>query len=146
MSGKAVAYSRLPEILSERRSTVADLLKKLTGKGAVFDKKTLYRLASHQPLQSVSLPIMKALCEELKVGLDDVISWNPPRIRLQRIDERSQERLGVLMEKNNEGTLTARERLEMKKLGEYAERISLENAKTLAKMRAKPRTKGKAAA
>lgn len=145
MSGKAAAYSRLPEILSERQFTVTDLLKRLTGKGAAFDKKTLYRLASHQPLQSISLSVMRALCEELKVGLDDVISWDPPRPQLQRLDEKTQERLNELMDKNTEGALTAAEKRELEKLGAYAERLSLENAKTLAKMRTGQKSRAKAA-
>jgi hypothetical protein len=45
-----------------------------------------------------------------------------------QIDEKAQTRLDELMERNNEGTITATERKELAALGDEAERLSLENA------------------
>ncbi len=135
MNGTACAYSRLPEVLTERHSTVADLLKRLTKKGATFDKKTLYRLASHQPIHSLTIPVVKAVCDELKLGLNELISWDPPQVQLHRIDDKMQARLSALMVKNNEGSLTSDEKRELEDLGAQAERLSLANARILAGIR-----------
>jgi len=51
---------------------------------------------------------------------------------LHRIDEKTQERLFFLMGKNNEGKLSDREARELAELGDYAEKLSLENARILA--------------
>ncbi len=53
-------------------------------------------------------------------------------------------RLEVLMAKNNEGTITAAERRELATMGETMERLSLENARLLAK-HAGPRRRERAA-
>lgn len=47
------------------------------------------------------------------------------------IEPQAQARLSLLMDKNNEGQLTHAEAKELEQLGEYAERLSLENARAL---------------
>lgn len=126
------AYSALPQLLSERRLTVADMHKRLLERGFRFDKKTLYRLISSAPLHRIDTPVMGAICKEFKVGLNDLLVWEPVKPKLHRIDAGTQERLDFLMEKNNEGTLNAAERRELLKLGEMVERLSLENARLVA--------------
>jgi DNA-binding Xre family transcriptional regulator len=126
------AYSKLPELLAQHHSSVADLYKRLSAKGISFDRKTLYRLASAKPLASISTPVLRAVCEEFLVGIGDILVWEPPQPKLHRIDERMQERLSILMAKNNEDELTDQERDEFQKLGAEAERLSLENARILA--------------
>jgi len=126
------AYSNLPELLLRNHSSVADLYKRLSAKGAFFDRKTLYRLASSKPVLSVNTAVLKAVCEELRVGIGDVLVWELPQPKLHRIDQEMQDRLSLLMTKNNEGELTSRERKELEILGAEAERLSLENARILA--------------
>lgn len=126
------AYSTLPQLLIERRLTVADMHKRLLKRGFRFDKKTLYRLISPEPLHRIDTPVMGAICKEFKVGLDDLLVWEPVKPKLQRIDSETQERLDFLMEKNNEGTINETERKELLKLGEIVERLSLENARLVA--------------
>ena len=128
-----LAYSTFPDLLAELRLTVADAHKRLIARGFKFDKKTLYRLASHEPMQTISAPLVGAVCEEFQIGLEDLLVWQPPKPRLHRIEESTQARLDTLMSKNNEGTLTRAERKELTALGEQVERLSLENAKTLAR-------------
>jgi DNA-binding Xre family transcriptional regulator len=142
MSGKTLAYSRLPKILHEHRWTVADFIKKLSARGVSLDKKSVYRLASVKPLQTINVRILGAVCEELKVGIADLITWQQPKPELHRIDEKMQDRLSALMAKNNEGKLTAQEAKELAELGAYAERLSLENARILAEMAAMKRARG----
>ena len=127
------AYSALPEMLRQRRLSVADIYRRLQDKGLRFDKKTLYRLASPEPMQSISIPVVGALCRELNVGLGDLISFTPRKPKLHRIDEKTQKRLDELMTRNTEGELTARERKELEELGNLVERLSFENAQLLAR-------------
>jgi len=127
------AYSTFPDLLADLRLTVAEAHQRLVARGFKFDKKTLYRLASHEPIQTISAPLVGAVCEEFKIGLDDLLVWRPPTPKLHRIDEKTQARLDVLMSRNNEGTITAAERKELALLGDKVERLSLENAKMLSR-------------
>jgi DNA-binding Xre family transcriptional regulator len=127
-----LAYSRLSRILTTHRFTVADLCKRLSEKGVPFDRKTVYRLAGFKPMQTINAPILGAVCEELNIDVGDVIAWEPSKPELHRIDEKTQERLSFLMGRNNEGELTAAQARELAELGDYAEKLSLENARILA--------------
>jgi DNA-binding Xre family transcriptional regulator len=129
---RRLAYSRLSRILTTHRFTVADLCKRLTEKGVPFDRKTVYRLAGFKPMQTINAPILGAVCEELNIGVGDVIAWEPSKPELHRIDEKTQERLTFLMGRSNEGQLTDGEAREFAELGDYAEKLSLENARILA--------------
>jgi len=129
---RRLAYSRLSRILTTHRFTVADLCKRLTEKGVSFDRKTVYRLASYKPMRTINAPVLGAVCEELNIGVGDVIAWEPPNLELHRIDEKTQERLSLLMGKSNEGQLSDAEARELAELGDYAEKLSLENALILA--------------
>lgn len=131
-SGRNWAYSKLSEILATNHTSVAQLSNRLRAKGISFDRKTLYRLASAAPLLSISTPVLKAVCEELQIGIGDVLGWEPPQPRLHRIDDATQERLSTLMAKSNENELSDSERAELERLGSEAERLSLENARILA--------------
>ena len=132
MEAVKYAYSTLPELLAKARLTVAEVHQRLLRRGFKFDKKTLYRLASHEPLQTINAPVVGAVCEEFKIGLDDLLTWEQPKPKLHRIDAKTQARLDELMTKNTEGALTAAERKELTNLGETVERLSLENARMLA--------------
>jgi DNA-binding Xre family transcriptional regulator len=120
-------------MLRQRRLSVADIYRKLQSKGLKFDKKTLYRLASPEPMQTINVPVIGALCRELNIGLSDLISFTPRQPKLHRIDEKTQKRLDDLMTRNTEGKLTARERKELEQLGARVERLSFENAQLLAR-------------
>lgn len=132
MEAVKYAYSTLPDLLAKSRLTVAEVYQRLLRRGFKFDKKTLYRLASNEPLQTINAPVVGAVCEEFKIGLDDLLTWERPKPKLHRIGAKTQARLDELMEKNTEGTLTAAEKKELATLGETVERLSLENAKMLA--------------
>ncbi len=139
MSGKTLAYSQLPKLLHEHRWTVADFIKKLTARGVALDKKSVYRLASPKPLQTINVRILGAVCDELNISIADLITWQQPKPMFHRIDEKMQARLSFLMEKNNEGKITPREAKELAELGAQAEQLSLENARILAEIAAAKR-------
>ena len=85
---------------------------------------------------------MGAICEEFNVNLGDLLVWEPVKPRLHRIGADVQARLDVLMEKNNQDTITAREKNELEELGKTVEHLSLENARMLAR-KSKPRPASK---
>jgi DNA-binding Xre family transcriptional regulator len=133
MNGTHAAYSLLPQFLLKHNYTVADLINKLRAKGESFDKKTIYRLVGSEPMRTINSAALGAICEELQVSLGEIITFEPPSPTLKRIDNRSQKRLSFLMSKNNDGKLSAAESKEFQELGRYAEELSLENARTLAR-------------
>ena len=133
MNGTKHAYSALPSLLLKQRLTVAELYRRLEARGKRFDRKSVYRLAGSEPLQTLNMPLVGAVCEELGVALQQLISLGPPPAKLARIDSAVQDRLDELMSRNTEGKLTAKERRELEVLVDQVERLSLENARLLSR-------------
>lgn len=132
-----VIRSALPGILARQRLTVADLVRRIEESGQHFDRKTVYRLASGEPVRTLNLPVVAAIGRVLNLrDPGKLILWSAPSnkspLRLQRIDARTQARLDELMTRNTEGTLGGAERRELEKLGRTVEKLSLENARLLA--------------
>lgn len=57
--------------------------------------------------------------------------FQKPRLELQRLGRRSQKQLDRLMDKNNEGKLTEKERTKSKALLDEVQKITLYNSKML---------------
>jgi DNA-binding Xre family transcriptional regulator len=132
MTGKIPeAHSRLRIVLAKMNVTVFELHRRLGEAGFAVNIKSLYRLASEEPLQKIDLRIAAAICRVCGVELGDLISLEKPRAQLGRLDARTQARLEALMEKNNDGKLTPAEQRQFARLAEKAHRISLENARVL---------------
>jgi DNA-binding Xre family transcriptional regulator len=129
------AWSTLPTLLAEKNLTVADLHQILQQRGFAVNKKSLYRLASPQPVQKIDTTIVRAVCEALEVRLEDLIQFQKPKFELKRLEPKSQRELDRLMDKNNEGELTKSEQARFKVLLDEAQRISLYNAKALLNQR-----------
>jgi DNA-binding Xre family transcriptional regulator len=128
------AWSTLPNLLAEKNLTVADLHQILRKRGFEVNKKSLYRLTAIRPVQKLDTTIARAVCEALDVRLQDLIQFQKPKFELKRLDPRSQE-LNRLMDKNNEGELTLREKTRFKALLDEVQKISLYNAKALVSQR-----------
>jgi DNA-binding Xre family transcriptional regulator len=132
MSGNAKgAWSTLPNLLAEKNLRVADLYQILQKRGFAVNKKSLYRLASPQPVQKIDTAIVRAVCEALDVRLQDLIKFHKPKFELKSLDPKSQRDLDRLMDKNNEGELTKSEQALFEVLLDEAQKISLYNAKAL---------------
>jgi DNA-binding Xre family transcriptional regulator len=58
-----------------RAITVVDLHERLREQGFEVNKKSLYRLATSQPVQKIDTAIARAICEALDVGLEDLIQF-----------------------------------------------------------------------
>ncbi len=124
--------SAVHKFLAQKQLTVADLMRRMRDGGFRFDKKTIYRLASDEPVRHLNLRAVAAIGRVLQLSNPGKLIIWPATPRLQRIDTATQERLDELMGKNTEGTLSAAERRELDKLGRLVERLSLENAQLLA--------------
>ena len=125
------AWSTLPNLLAEKNLTVADLHQILRKRGFEVNKKSLYRLTASQPVQKLDTTIIRAVCEALQVRLEDLIQFQKPKFELKHLDPRSQQELDRLMDKNNEGELTQKEKTRFKALLDEVQRISLYNSKAL---------------
>jgi len=125
------AYSRLRILLAKLNWTVFQLHRRLAAEGFAVNIKSLYRLASEEPLEKIDLRIAAAICSVCKVTFGELITLEKPRAQLRQLDAKTQARLNELMERGNDGTLTARQKKEFELLAEKAHRISLENARVL---------------
>ena len=125
------AWSTLPNLLAEKNLTVADLHQMLGKRGFEVNKKSLYRLTASQPIQKLDTTIVRAICEALNVRLQDLIQLQKPKFELKRLDQKSQQALDRLMDKNNEGELTPKEKTRFKALLDEVQKISLYNARAL---------------
>jgi hypothetical protein len=129
------AYSRLATILSSRNIAVPELRRQLSKLGVPVNIKSLYRLASPEPIQKIDLRIVGAICRTYHVGIQEVIDFAKPKLTLQRLDAPEQKRLDELMSKNNEGELTTTELHEFEELAGKAHQLTLANARLLASQR-----------
>jgi hypothetical protein len=78
---------------------------------------------------------MRYLCFVLGVDLSELISLEKPKLSLLKLDPVTQARITNLLDKNNQGTITKRERAELERLVDKAEKISLHNPRALVEYR-----------
>jgi len=128
-------WSNLGMLLAEHNMSVLALHKRLQEKGVSVNLKSLYRLAGSQPLQKFDARIVKPICFVLGVDLSELISLEKPKLGLLKLDPVTQARITNLLDKNNQGTITKRERAELERLVDKAEKISLHNARALIEYR-----------
>ena len=132
-----LAYSRLKRVLVEQKMSVPDLYRRIKKNGLRVNLKSLYRLAHDQePLERLDLRVAGAVCEICDVPLSDLIAFAREDTKLQRFPGAKQKRLDQLMEKNNNGKLSAAEKQELSDLVRDAEELTLANARILAGQRA----------
>lgn len=131
-------YSRLWKILSERNMTVAGLGRALARRGVRVNVKTLYRLTDPTAsIERLDMGVAGEICKALGVDLSHLVSFEAGRrdAGLRRISPTRQRRLDALLERQAEGKLTGREQNELGDLVEEAERLTLLNARVLARVR-----------
>jgi len=130
------AYSRLGKILADRKMSVADLGRRLGRRGARLNPKTLYRLSDPTvPIERLDMAVAGEVCEVLQVDLSELVSFEAARPSLERLTVSQQRRLDALLERQSQGALGDRERRELAHLVDEAERLTLRNAKLLARAR-----------
>jgi len=131
-------YSRLRQILSQRKMTVMELRRALARKGVRVDPKTLYRLTDPTAeIERLDTQIAGSICTVLGVDLARLLEFESERrkIGLRRLTGLRQRRLDALLERQAAGRLTGRERAELEGLVEEAERLTLANARVLSRAR-----------
>jgi hypothetical protein len=128
-------WSNLGMLLAEHNMSVLALHKRLQEKGVSVNLKSLYRLAGSQPLQKIDARIVKPICLVLGVDLSELIPLEKPQVSLLKLDPLTQARITTLLDKNNQGTITKKERSELERLVNKAEKISLHNARALVEYR-----------
>ena len=128
-------WSNLGMLLAEHNMSVLALHKRLQEKGVVVNLKSLYRLMGSQPLQKIDARIVKPICLILGVDLSELIPLEKPKLSLLKLDPATQARITGLLDKNSQGTITKRERAELERLVDKAEKISLHNARALVEYR-----------
>ena len=131
-------YSRLSNLLSERKTTVADLARALARRGVRINLKTLYRLTDPTaPIGRLDMAIAGEICRALEIDLTLLVSFEAGRrdAGLQRLSLARQRRLDALLDRQAEGGLGVREKKELSHLVREAEELTLRNARTLARAR-----------
>jgi hypothetical protein len=129
------AYSHLNRVLGDRRLTVPELHRRMQRRGLRVNLKSLYRLSKEQPLDRLDLRVAGAICLVCDIPLSDLIVFETSGPKLRRLAAAKQKRLDQLMARNNEGTLSRAEQEELRALVREAERMTLDNARTLAGQR-----------
>ena len=137
-AGRLVCYSRLGNILSDREMTVAEFHRGLARRGVRVNLKTLYRLADPTaPIERLDMTVAAEICKALEVSLSDVVTFEAGRrdVGLRKLPAAQQRRLDALLERNAETGLSRQERKELSHLVKEAERLTLRNARMLARAR-----------
>jgi DNA-binding Xre family transcriptional regulator len=128
-----VAYSRLPRILAERRLSVPELHRRLKQQDQSVNIKSLYRLNdARQPLARLDLRVAGAICQLCDVTLADLVDFSGQGAKLATLAADKQGQLDALMDKNNQGKLSRKERQELQDLVRQTQEITLHNARILA--------------
>ena len=118
-------------ILADKNLAVVDLHKSLKAAGFAVNIKRLYRLIEPRPIRNIDLNVAGAICEELQIGIEDLIQFEKPEIELERLDLPLQYRLDELRSLNNQGRLDERDRVAFDELCKRAHANTLRNASIL---------------
>lgn len=130
------AYSRLKRILQQQKLSIPELHRRIRGRGLQINIKSLYRLSDeNQPVERLDLRVAGAICQVCAVPLSAWIIFEEDDGRLHALAPDQQERLELLMGKNNAGQLTDREQNELQTLVHAAEELTLANARLLVAQR-----------
>ena len=128
------AYSRLKRLLQQHRLSVPELQRRMQRQGFHVNVKSLYRLSDDlHPVDRLDMRVAGAICQVCEVSLSEWIVFEETTEALQTLSPEAQNRLEVLMSKNNEGLLTASEHEELGVRVREAEEITLTNARLLAR-------------
>jgi DNA-binding Xre family transcriptional regulator len=137
------AYSYLKQLLKQHQISVPELQRRIQAQGMNINLKSLYRLSDDtQPVDRLDMRVAGAICAVLSVRLSDWIVFQEQSLALHTLDPQKQERLDILMQKNNQAPLTEAERDELRSLVRAAEEILLTNARLLAQQQQRLKTEG----
>ncbi len=135
-------YPRLSELLRSNNLTVAELERRIERQfGLSVDPKTLYRLASAEPIQRADLEIAGAVAAVLGVGLDDLFDVHAVPIANEEaqttdLDPNESRRLAELFDRQAHRPLSQDEQQELYALvAEYGRRLHERRLQEIARQR-----------
>jgi hypothetical protein len=130
------AYSHLKRLLKQQQISVPELHRRMRAQGLNVNVKSLYRLSDDsQPVDRLDMRVAGAICQVCAIPLSDWIVFEEETGGLRSLSVEKQTRLDTLMTRNNAGSLTDRERVELQALVREAEDLTLANARLLAQQR-----------
>ena len=138
-----VVYPQLGTLLHAHGLSVAELERRIEQCfGLAVDPKTLYRLASAEPVQRADLEIAGAAAAVLGVGLGDLFEVRAVPVDDQaslELDPSQSRRLADLFDRQAAGALSAQEQAQLEALvGEYGRRLHERRIRELARQRGIP--------
>jgi transcriptional regulator with XRE-family HTH domain len=136
-------YPRLNELLRAKGLSVAELERQIEQRfGLSVDPKTLYRLASSEPIQRADLEIVGAVAAVLGIGLDDLFAvYAVPRDDQDGtgafdLAPAESQRLADLFERQARGSLSEDEQHQLEALvADYGRRLHERRLFELARQR-----------
>lgn len=131
-------YSRLSNILSERKMTVADLARELGRRDVHINLKTLYRLTDPiAAIERLDMGVAGEICKVLRIDLSVLVSFEASRrdTGFKKLPPGRQRRLDALLDHQSTSELSVREKKDLAELVREAEELTLHNARTLARAR-----------
>lgn len=130
------AYSHLKRLLKQQQLSVPELHRRMRSQGINVNVKSLYRLSDDsQPVDRLDMRVAGAICQVCAMPLSDWIVFEEEAGAMRALPLEKQTRLDTLMTRNNTGSLTDGERVELQTLVREAEEITLVNARLLAQQR-----------
>lgn len=130
------AYSRLKRLLKQRQMSVSELHRRMQAQGLNINVKSLYRLSDDsQPVDRLDMRVAGAICQVCAIPLSEWIVFEEGDGVLHVLPQEKQIHLDTLMTRNNAGSLTDTERVELQALVREAEDLTLGNARLLAQQR-----------
>src|SRR5262249_19886415 len=97
------AYSRLKRVLKEQELSVPELHRRIRARGIPVNVKSLYRLSDeNQPVERLDMRVASAICQVCAVALSEWIVFEEDDGGLRTLPAGKQQRLSLLMAKNNE--------------------------------------------
>jgi hypothetical protein len=130
------AFSRLKRLLKQQQISVPELHRRIRAQGLNVNVKSLYRLIDDsQPVDRLDMRVAGAICQVCAIPLSDWIVFEEEAGALRTLSAKKQTRLDTLMTRNNAGSLTDQERVELQTLVREAEDLTLTNARLLAQQR-----------
>jgi len=130
------AYSRLKTVLEHDGLSTADLVRKIAEQGDRVNPKSIYRLADpEEPIEKVDMRVIGVVCHALKVGIEDILTFEEPEI-IEQFSTAKQNKMDSLLARLDSGEVLSQAEIgELHGLVNEAEEVARGNARRLANRR-----------
>ena len=130
------AYSRLKTVLEHDGLSTADLVRKIAEQGDRVNPKSIYRLADpEEPIEKVDMRVIGVVCHALKVGIEEILTFEEPEI-IEQFSAAKQNKMDSLLARLDSGEVLSQAEIgELHGLVNEAEEVARGNARRLANRR-----------